>query len=147
MTENNVERMHQTVNMLPLHDAITYVSLRRHDVPEAYGIHLLYESSGWPAHTTLGLFKADEAGETLRAFVEDYGVTGLIGVFSQHPKSLQEYIRRQVIPLEWKSQDDAYLDERVSITYGRVRHYDSMDVTMSRMRTLAHEVVDQAEEV
>lgn len=100
------------------------VLLRRYDEPQpAYGLHVVYPNPdrvvdpGWYHHHTIGLYGRDRGLAFVKVFAELYGAFGLFPLYRS--AGLDDYIRGNVIPLEWKSLNDVELNNRLQVSYGR----------------------------
>jgi hypothetical protein len=128
MSDLALNRMLDTVALLPADLPMTMVVVRRHPDGAAFGLHLLTENDPMSArqdhrrNLTMGLFNPLDAETALEHFYDFYEVTSAVMPFSGHAEELKAYIREQVIPLEWKSYSDAELDKLLDVTLGAVRH-------------------------
>ena len=105
-------------------DAVALVAVKRYST--STGLHLLaFEASNGAQYAmqnfVVGLFTNEDAAIGIAAFKEHCAHTNGEPVkFSERNSNQREYIRRQVIPLEWKSLSDEALDERLTVWIGTV---------------------------
>lgn len=120
------QALSRTLLDIPDDTPISLVWLRRYDDTGAIGMHVLtysMDSEAPVGHRTVGLFALEDARSALTEFYNLYQVTQRVMVpFAERPEPLKAYIRRQVIPLEWKSMTDHELGVRLEICHGANRH-------------------------
>lgn len=117
--------MLNVLSRIPDHTPVSLIHLDRYTEPNVVvGIHVVtYPIGGFTepdGHYTVGLVPLANLNPALEVFavIEDTSVDPDRWHFTDQQADLQAYIRRQVIPLEWKSMSDGDLDDRIHVRHG-----------------------------
>lgn len=124
---------------------ITMVMVDRYsgnDADRLIGIHVVTRVMNGPdpmyfTHRVVGLFSSEEAAEISATFYHYYGsrfpiLRGSLS-FKKNQVDLQEFIRRQVIPLEWKGFSDDDLDGLIKTQQGFARRVELSSVSYTEL--------------
>jgi hypothetical protein len=114
------QRLAEAMNQCRPGQNLYLVTIDRYQKGEAIGLHLVAECSEGFTSRVIGLWspkKAEEAVEFFNNF-DTAKAPHEYDAFSCQSVALREYVRGQVIPLEWKRQDDAFMDQFVTVYFG-----------------------------
>lgn len=112
------QRLAEAMNQCRPGQPVHLVCIDRYQNGKAIGLHLVRQGSLDFSSRTIGLWSAQEAEEATEFFGHFLSTGTEHTVFSWKPESVREYIRAQVVPLEWKSQDDIFMNEFVTVYSG-----------------------------
>lgn len=110
--------------MLTLDDGkiVTLVCIDRYQDGQNIGMHLVpYSPDGPRLNRVAGLFARPDAEAGIK-FFDQCQLPLASAPFTGQTRDFQAYIRRAIIPLEWKRFTDEQLDGLMSIDHGAVRH-------------------------
>lgn len=102
------------------------IALRRYegngaDIDPAFGIHVVFPGNllevdaDWQ-HYTVGLYDPTAMKVLWQLCGERFGDVAATTTYADQSEDLQAYVRRQIIPLEWKGWDDTMLTSMMTFT-------------------------------